>query len=121
MRKVSFLSPLSSLINLLSGSRYLGRPHFGEGGDEVEDGAKLGQAHAVAVEEFLQGEVVVERFGAVLGEVLGQLGDELAVGALQDRHGAAAAVGQLGELLLPAGQERLPARRGVVGGGGGAQ
>jgi hypothetical protein len=45
---------------------------LGEGSHEVEDGAELGQAHAVAVEEILQGEAVVERV-SVLGQTLGRI------------------------------------------------
>ena len=53
-------------------------------------------------------------------ETLGQILDELAVAPLQGGQRPAAAVGKLGEVLLPAGQEGAPAGGRVVGGGGGA-
>src|SRR5262245_362936 len=94
------------------------RASLGEGGDEVEDRPQLRQPHAVAVEEILQREVAAQ--GVLVAEPLGEVADELAVTALQVRQGAPAALGQVGELAVPAGQEGAPPGAHVVGGGGAA-
>src|SRR5262249_16467754 len=89
-------------------SRGLARPGLGQPPHQVEDGAEVGQPHAVAVEELLQGEVVVDAVVLVV-ELVGQLDDEAAVAAFEVGHGLAAGVGQAGELVLPALEEAAPA------------
>src|SRR5262245_55571229 len=59
----------------------LRRAGLGERADEVQDGAQLRQAHAVAVEELLNGKVVVQ--GVVVSDALGQVVDHLAVALLE--------------------------------------
>ena len=62
--------PEKKVRRLLSG-RFALRAGLGEGGDEVEDGAELGQAHAVAVEELLHARIrcPARRPRRALGEV----------------------------------------------------
>src|SRR5262249_16034922 len=84
--------------------RFAWRACVRQGSDQVERGAELGQAHAEAVQEVLQGKIAVQGVVAVLAQVVGQLGDELAVGPLQDRYGLAAGLGEVGEIVAPAGE-----------------
>src|SRR5262249_33607623 len=84
------------------------RARLGQRADEIENGSELGQAHAVAVEEFLQREVRVEPVAVLLADGFGQVRHELAVRPFDDRQRLATSRGQIGKLFLPAIEKRPP-------------
>ena len=63
------------LALVLSGSAFAAKPPatgLGQGTDQVEDVAQLPQAHAVAVDEVLEGKIVFQSVLTVMAQLLDQ-------------------------------------------------
>ncbi|HEY7153480.1 MAG TPA: hypothetical protein VH575_05940 [Gemmataceae bacterium] len=83
-KSTNIRTPVSSREFLL---RCIGS--LGERGNQIANGAELGQTHAEAIEEFLQGEVVVQA-GFLVVQFIGQVAKELAIAAFELGQGGAA-------------------------------
>lgn len=90
------------------------RTRFRKGSDEIEDGAELAQAHTVAIKEFLQRKIVIERI-FVIREVFGQLGHKATVRLFENGQNFSAGGGKVRELFLPSSNKGPPAGHGIVG------